>query len=101
MPTKDSINTQLLTATLGPIELWALSTTAEDVNLRTRLYKKIGPRNARVLLASKFPSGSATKAIEEMLVEVKEDGRMIDDQARRGVIDTLIDELLQEYYATR
>ncbi|PHQ80498.1 MAG: type IV secretion protein IcmB [Coxiella sp. (in: Bacteria)] len=99
--TKNGINTQLLTATLGPIELWALSTTAEDVNLRNRLYKKIGPRNARALLASQFPSGTATRAIEDMLVDVKEDGRMIDDTARTGVMDALMDELLQAYYAKR
>lgn len=99
--TKYGINTQLLTATLGPIELWALNTTAEDVNLRTRLYQKIGPREARRLLARKFPSGSATKAIEDMLVEHKEEGRLIDDEARQGVMDTLIDSLLQEYFAEK
>ena len=97
--TKQGSNTQLLTATLGPIELWALSTTTEDVNIRNRLYKTIGARQARVLLAEKFPSGSATKAIENMLVEYKEEGRMIDEEARTGVIDELINVLLKEHYA--
>lgn len=99
--TKYGNNTQLLTATLGPIELWALNTTAEDVNLRNRLYQKIGPREARRLLARKFPSGSATKTIEEMLVTYKEEGRLIDDEAQQGVMDTLIDGLLQEYFAQK
>ena len=94
--TKQGSNTQLLTATLGPIELWALSTTTEDVNIRNRLYKTIGARQARVLLAEKFPSGSA---IENMLVEYKEEGRMIDEEARTGVIDELINVLLKEHYA--
>ena len=99
--TKTGINTQLLTSTLGPIELWALSTTAEDVNLRNRLYKAIGPRNARSLLAEKFPSGTATKIIEELLVERKEEGLAIDDIARKGVIDQLVENLLQYYYQSR
>lgn len=99
--TKAGVNTQLLTSTLGPIELWALSTTAEDVNLRNRLYKAIGPRNARSLLAEKFPSGSATKVIEELLAERKEEGFVIDESARKGVIDQLIDDLMQLYYQRR
>ena len=36
---------QHLINTLGPIELWALSTSAEDVTLRTRLYEKVGAGN--------------------------------------------------------
>lgn len=99
--TKAGINTQLLTSTLGPIELWALSTTAEDVNLRNRLYKAIGPRNARSLLAEKFPSGTATKVVEELLVERKEEGFAIDDSARKGIMDQLVDDLLKEYYQRR
>lgn len=99
--TKYGSNTQLLTATLGPIELWALNTTAEDVNLRNRLYQKLGPNEARNLLARKFPSGTATKAIEDMLVAYKEEGQLIDDDTRRGVMDTLVDGLVQEYYARK
>ena len=97
--TKQGHNTQLLTSTLGPIELWALNTTAEDVNLRNRLYKKIGPKEARRLLASRFPSGSAVKHIEEMLAQYKEEGGFIDDEAREGVIDTLVEDLLKEYHS--
>ncbi len=93
--TKQGLNTQLLTATLGPIELWALNTTAEDVNLRDRLYKKIGPRKARCLLANQFPSGSAVKQIEQRLAQQKEEyGGFIDEEAKQGVIDTLVEELL-------
>jgi intracellular multiplication protein IcmB len=99
--TKNGINTQLLTSTLGPIELWAFSTTAEDVNLRNRLYKKIGPRQTRILLAEKFPTGSATKAVEELLLQRKEEGYLVDDSARNGVMDQLMDELLKEYFARR
>ena len=34
-----------------------------------------------------------------MLVEYKEEGRMIDEEARTGVIDELINVLLKEHYA--
>ena len=40
--TKDSIHTQLLTLTLGPNELWAFTTTAEDMVLRNHLYDAMG-----------------------------------------------------------
>lgn len=61
---------QMLTNTVGPIELWAFSTTLEDVALRNELYKRIGSFNARKILASEFPSGSAIKYIEKLKVEL-------------------------------
>ncbi|WP_312937547.1 hypothetical protein [Stutzerimonas nitrititolerans] len=57
---------QMLTNTAGPIEMWAFSTTQEDVALRNRLYKKIGPYSARKILAEHFPLGSAMETIEMM-----------------------------------
>jgi len=98
--TKEGVNTQLLTSTLGPIELWSLNTTAEDVNLRNRLYKRIGPKEARRVLAARFPSGSAARQIEEMLAEYKEEAGLIDDDARQGVIDTLLESILKDYQAS-
>jgi len=95
--TKYGMNTQLLTNTLGPIELWAFSTTIEDVNLRNKLYRKIGASEARRVLANIFPSGSATKMIEDRLASYKEEGGMIDEEVRTGMIDTLIKEILDAY----
>lgn len=95
--TKEGINTQLLTSTLGPIELWAFSTTAEDANIRNQLYRKLGPREARRVLATLFPSGSATKLIEERLAEMKDRQRLIDEEAKLGVLDELVKEILAEY----
>ena len=65
--TKRGMNTQLLTSTIGPVELWAFNTTAEDVRIRDALYQVIGPVSARRLLAQKFPRGSATHEIETAL----------------------------------
>lgn len=96
--TKAGQHTQLLTATLGPIELWALSTTAEDVNLRNRLYQLLGPRHARRLLAKHFPTGTATKALENRYAEYKETNGLIDDEGKHGVMEALIQSLVDDYY---
>ncbi len=96
--TKDGLNTQLLTSTLGPVELWSLNTTAEDVNIRNQLYKRIGPKAARKILARLYPSGTAVKALEERYVEFKEMGEVIDDEARESVMESLINDILEEYY---
>ena len=74
----NGMNTQLLTSTLGPIELWALNTTAEDVNIRNQLYRRLGSRKARQLLANVFPTGSAVKELEERYSSYKEDNGFID-----------------------
>lgn len=65
--TKRGMNTQLLTSTISPVELWAFNTTVEDVNIRDRLYQAIGPVAARRYLAERFPKGSATEEIEMIL----------------------------------
>jgi intracellular multiplication protein IcmB len=95
--TKEGMNTQLLTSTLGPIELWAFNTTAEDSNIRNQLYKKIGPVETRRVLAAIFSSGTATKYIENRLAAIKERGGLIDEEIKAGVIEQLVNEILVEY----
>jgi intracellular multiplication protein IcmB len=70
--TKVGYVVQLLTNTVGPIELWAFSTTPEDMALRNRLYKLIGPYAARKVLAEHFPLGSALETIEHMKAQMSE-----------------------------
>jgi len=95
--TKDGINTQLLTSTLGPIELWAFNTTAEDSNVRNQLYRKIGPSEARRVLANIFPSGTVTKYLENRLIAIKEKGGLIDTDIKLGVIEELVKGILDGY----
>jgi intracellular multiplication protein IcmB len=95
--TKEGINTQLLTSTLGPIELWAFNTTAEDSNVRNQLYRKIGPSEARRVLANIFPSGTVTKYLENRLITVKEKGGLIDSDIKLSVIEELVKNILDEY----
>lgn len=97
--TKMGSHTQLLTATLGPVELWALNTTSEDVNVRNRLYRRIGPRAARQLLSKRYSSGTITKVLEDRLAEIKEEGGLVDDDARQGVVENLVEEILRDYHA--
>jgi len=95
--TKDGQNTQLLTNTIGPIELWAFSTTAEDAKLRNILYKKLGPQKARRLLAKLFPAGTATKMIEERLSVAKDQEGFIGEVDSLGVVDELANDILKAY----
>ncbi len=58
---------QHLINTLGPIELWALSTSAEDVAIRKRLYIRLGAARARTALAASYPGGSARSEIKRRI----------------------------------
>ncbi len=97
--TKNGINTQLLTSTLGPVELWAFSTTAEDAQVRNKLYQKLNPAEARRLLANLFPNGSVKPLIEARLAALKEQKGVIEEANVLGIVDQLIEEILQAYAA--
>ena len=95
--TKNGMNTQLLTNTLGPIELWAFSTTAEDARLRNKLYVKLGPKEARRVLANLFPSGSVKSLIESRLAQLKEQQGVIEEGSGLSIADQLMEEILEAY----
>lgn len=95
--TKKGTTTQLITLTLGPIELWAFSTTTEDYILRNKLYDRLGPVEARKLLARIFPSGSAAKFLLARAQKAKDTGEKIDSKAKEGLVSALADELVSEY----
>ncbi len=84
---------QMLVNSLGPVELWAFSTSPQDVALRSRLYKSVGPAEARRRLARVFPDGSAKDEIERRKQERQQAG---EDEARAGlsVVQDLADELV-------
>lgn len=97
--TKDGLHTQLLTLTLGPIELWAFSTTVEDALVRNALYKALNPAEARQLLATLFPSGTVTKVIEQRLNRLKEERGVISASDNASEVEKLVAEILREYKA--
>jgi len=85
---------QHLINTLGPIELWALSTSAEDVELRKRVYVALGATRARHTLAQFFPGGSARQEIRRRVVMRTEKGEI-----ESGATSVVIDELARELIA--
>jgi len=82
----------MLVNSLGPVEMWAFSTTPLDVALRSRLYSRVGPGEARKRLARVFPTGTAKREIERRKDERLRRGED-DDHAQEGVIEELVDEL--------
>lgn len=58
--------TQLLYSTISPVQAWALTTTAEDVNVRRLVCAEIGGREGRRLLARYAPSGSVAVEVEHL-----------------------------------
>jgi intracellular multiplication protein IcmB len=70
--------------TLGPIELWALSTRPEDVALRRRVYRALGSVEARRRLSRVFPKGTAADEIERRTSAQMADTNSVDAQAALG-----------------
>jgi intracellular multiplication protein IcmB len=95
--TKTGVNVQLLTLTLGPVELWAFSTTAEDATVRNHLYRHLGPSEARRLLAALFPNGTVAKVIEDRLARMKEQGGLIGEVEKDSIADQLVNDILEAY----
>lgn len=85
---------QHLINTLGPLELWALSTSMEDVAIRTRLYDQIGASRARRLLAVNFPGGSARDEIRRRVTQRAEEGEVA-TAATSAVIEEIVAELVE------
>ncbi len=82
---------QHLLNTLGPIELWALSTSAEDVAIRTRLYQKLGAGRARQMLAANFPGGSARGEIKRRVLMLAEKG-----EVRSAAVGQVVQDIVTE-----
>lgn len=91
--TKQGRYEQHLINTLGPIELWALSTTAEDVAVRTRLYSRMGASRARQVLAANFPGGSARPEIKRRVIALSEEG---DEGGKAAAVSAVIDGIVEE-----
>lgn len=95
--TSKSAYTQLFTLTIGPMRLWALSTTQEDRSLRSLLYAALPGNEARALLAKRFPGGSCKKAVEVMKAEASKSAEFIDDDFTDSVIERIAKEMLADY----
>lgn len=88
---------QFLINTLGPVELWALSSSSEDMIIRSELYTRIGPIKARNILAQLYPSGSARSEIKRRVTMRLERGE-IEAGATSAVIAEMIEEIVKIAY---
>jgi len=95
---KDGQHEHLLYNTLSGVEAWAFSTTAEDAQIRNRLYSKLGAIEARRRLAIRFPLGSAKKEVERRLKASIDRGEGL-NEALGGVIGELVEEIAAMRYA--
>lgn len=87
---------QFLINTLGPIELWALSTSMEDVAIRNRLYARLGGGRARQVLALNYPNGSARNEIKRRIMIKSEQEGQTKTAMTGAVIEEIVTELIAE-----
>jgi hypothetical protein len=72
-----------------------MSTTAEDAEIRKRLYSRVGPRTARARLAERFPSGSAKGEIERRVAVMAESEDSLNEEAANSILDVIVEELVK------
>ena len=85
---------QFLVNSLGPVELWALSTTPADTALRNRLYDQVGFSEGLRRLSVVFPNGSASVEVERRTKALLKKGDAA-DQVEAGVVVDLAAELIE------
>ena len=85
---------QFLVNSLGPVELWALSTTPGDTSLRSRIYERVGFSEGLRRLSKVFPNGSAMDEIERRTKARIMKGDLA-DRVEAGVVEELASELIE------
>lgn len=86
---------QVLRLSLGPIEIWAYSTTPEDVSLRRRLSDRVGFNNSLRILAKAYPGGSARRDIARIFTE--NSVSVEDFSENENLFDFLADKLMKDH----
>lgn len=71
---------------LGPIELWTLSTTMEDNFVRQATFRAIGRKKGTMALAKLYPTGSIVGVIDDMLARNPDRPK---DKALEEIIETV------------
>jgi len=81
--------------TLGPIEMWAYSTTHEDVIVRRKLTDIVGLGKALTILSKEFPSGVKSYVEAE---KMRDTGNSYnDDEEDELIYDKVVSELVKKY----
>lgn len=97
--TKVDTYNQLFTLNIGPQRLWALSTTAEDRQLREILYEAMPRKIALRMLAKRFPGGSCKGTVDKMRMEEvpNVDPEFVDDELIKAIVERIGHELISAY----
>lgn len=90
--TKNGIFSQYIYNTISPTEMWAFSTTSEDVTIRKMLTNALGAATARRILSTEFPEGS----IEKFMVRFLKDNEY-DDEVRADPFKVIVERLIRKY----
>lgn len=86
---------QVLRLSLGPMEVWAYSTTPQDVALRRRITARIGLSNALAVLAAEYPKGSAKADIQKLLADNAVKLEELDENS--NLFDAIADKVIKEH----
>jgi intracellular multiplication protein IcmB len=97
--TKRARISQLLTLSIPPQVLWALSTSAQDRKLRTLLCVEFDAPVARALLAKRFPNGSCGSYIEAQ-AEKANIKNFDGDDDNSTLVEELAKEMIADYRRT-
>jgi intracellular multiplication protein IcmB len=91
--TSDGDYEQFLVNTMGALEIWAISTTPEDVAIRTQVVAALGSKAGLRTLAICYPHGSAKTDVKKREVRRAENG-ILGDAARGSVLDEVAQEII-------
>lgn len=90
--TKNGIFSQYIYNTISPTEMWAFSTTSEDVTIRRMLTKTLGAATARKILSTEFPEGSIDKFMKRFLKENE-----FNDEVKANPFKVIVAKLVKKY----
>lgn len=93
--TKYGVICHILKNTIGIKQLWALNSSAKDRAIRKLMYNELGGKVARNILANKFPNGTASDYIEQLLLDKGSDGK--DEEEAESMAIQIAQQLVAEY----
>jgi intracellular multiplication protein IcmB len=73
---------------LGPLELWTLSTTTEDNFVRQATFRSLGRKKGTLALAKLYPTGSIVQLVDDMLARNPDRPK---DKALEEIVQAVID----------
>lgn len=93
--TKYGVICHILKNTIGIKQLWALNSSARDRAIRKLMYNELGGKVSRNILANKFPNGTASDYVEQLLLDKGSDGT--DEAEAETMAVQVAQQLIAEY----